>query len=89
VKETAMNSTLVGQRCRVRNAEVRAYHTGIPLYHRTGVIAEQYENEERVVLLVRLEGITELTCLLLTDVEVLGTVDQVTQAGMTHADTVR
>ena len=84
-----MNSTLVGQRCRVRNAEVRAYHTGVPLFHRTGVVAEQYENEERVVLLVRLEGITELACLLLTDIEVLGGADQLTQTGRTDADTVR
>lgn len=84
-----MNSTLIGQRCRVRNAEVRAYHTGIPLYHRTGVIAEQYENEGRVVLLVRLEGITELACLLLTDVEVLDAADQLTQTGQTDADAVR
>lgn len=68
---------------------VRAYHTGIPLYHRTGVIAEQYTNEERVVLLVRLEGITELACLLLTDVEVLGAADQLTQTGRSYADTVR
>jgi hypothetical protein len=89
VKETAMNSTLVGQRCRVQNAEVRAYHTGVPLYHRTGVIAEQYENEERVVLLVRLDGMTELACLLLTDVEVLGAIDQFTQTGQIDADTVR
>lgn len=84
-----MNSTLVGQRCRVRNAEVRAYHTGVPLSHRTGVIAEQYENEERVVLLVRLDGLTELACLLLTDVEVLDAADQFTQTGQTDADTVR
>lgn len=84
-----MNSTLVGQWCRVRNAAVRAYHTGVPLYHRTGVVAEQYENEERVVLLVRLEGITELACLLLTDIEVLGGADQLTQTGRTDADTVR
>ena len=84
-----MNSTLVGQQCRVRNAEVRAYHTGVPLYHRTGVIAEQYTNEERVVLLVRLEGIAELACLLLTDVEVLGVADQLTQTGQTDADTIR
>ena len=81
-----MNNTLVGQRCRVRNAEVRAYHTGVPLYHRTGLIAGQYENEERVVLLVQLEGITEPACLLLTDVEVLGAADPFTQMGRISAD---
>ncbi len=81
-----MNNTFVGQRCRVRNGEVRAYHTGVPLYHRTGVIAEQYTNEERVVLLVRLEGITEPACLLLTDIEVLGATDQLTQTGRISAD---
>ena len=81
-----MNNTLVGQRCRVRNAEVRAYHTGVPLYHRTGLIAGQYENEDRVVLLVHLEGITEPACLLLTDVELLSAADQLTQTGRLSAD---
>ena len=84
-----MNSTFVGQRCRVRNAEVRAYHTGVPLSHRTGVIAEQYENEERVVLLVRMEGIAERVCLLLTDVEILPDGDQCLLTGEFHADAVR
>ena len=65
-----MNSIRVGQQCRVSNAEVRDPHTGARLYNRTGVIAEQYENEGRVVLLVRMEGIAERVCLLLTDVDV-------------------
>lgn len=65
-----MSSSLVGQPCRVRNAEVRDHRTGTRLYNRIGVIAEQYENEGRVVLLVRLEGMAERVCLLLTDVDV-------------------
>ena len=65
-----MHSIRVGQQCRVRNAEVRDPRTGARLYNRTGVIAEQYENEGRVVLLVRMEGIAERVCLLLTDVDV-------------------
>ena len=50
---------------------MRDPHTGAPLYNRVGVIAEQYENEGRMVLLVRLEDVVERICLLLTDVEVL------------------
>jgi hypothetical protein len=69
-EEMPMNSIRVGQQCRVRNAEVRDPRTGARLYNRTGVIAEQYENEGRMVLLVRMEGIAERVCLLLTDVEV-------------------
>ena len=65
-----MNSTRVGQQCRVRNAEVRDPRTGVCLYNRTGVIAEQYENEGRVVLLVQMEGIAERVCLLFTDVDI-------------------
>ena len=65
-----MHSIRVGQQCRVRNAEVRDPGTGACVYNRTGVIAEQYENEGRVVLLVQMEGIAERVCLLLTDVAV-------------------
>lgn len=66
-----MNRSLVGQPCRVRNAEVRDPRTGAHPYNRAGVIVEQYENEGRVVLLVRLAGVVGRVCLLLTDVEVL------------------
>jgi hypothetical protein len=76
-----MKRSLVGQQCRVRNAEVRDHYTGANLYNRAGMIVEQYENEGRVVLLVRLEGVVERVCLLLTDVEVLSASENGTPPG--------
>jgi hypothetical protein len=84
-----MSNRGVGQQCRVRNTEARDPRTGARLYNRTGVIAEQYENEGRVVLLVRMEGIAERVCLLLTDVEILPDGDQCLLTGEFHADAVR
>jgi hypothetical protein len=84
-----MSSRCVGHQCRVRNAEARDPRTGARLYHRTGVIAEQYENEGRVVLLARLEGSAERVCLLLPDVEILPGADPRLLTGGFHADAIR
>lgn len=84
-----MSNSLIGRSCRVRNVDARDPCTGARLYNRTGAIAEQYENEARVVLLVRLEGITELVCLLLTDVDILPDGNPCLLAGKFHTDAGR